>query len=526
MFGSKIVITLLKLNMIVKGIEFERDKLFQGLVKLSDAVSSTMGPMGRTVLIESERHVGGITITKDGVTVARSITLEDPIENLAVTLMKQAADKTANIAGDGTTTSIVLTHAIIDVFIAMGLTPSAMELSKIKKDADEIIEKIKEMSIPVTNETLLDVATISANGDKTIGSLVADVYAKVGSDGVVTVENSNTSKTYSELSSGMRISRGWQSPYYITDQKKREAVLDNPYVLVTDREVPSLQAIEHILSKIVQENKSLLIIGEMGMQATNALNMNVVKGNLKAAQILPPQFGYKRKDLMRDIASAIGAKYISEDVGDDFGLVSIDDLGRVDKAIVSKDSTVLIKEDNELAKLQISAIKEMDVTDEEDRKFKQERIATLNGSVAVIYVGANTDIEQKEKYDRVDDAVCATRAAIEEGILPGGGYALLKISGELPENEVMTAAITAPFYMILENGGFDVDMIEHICTHFDETGDGFNPVTQEFVNMVEAGIVDPAKVTRSAIENAVSVATTILSTNAIIYNLRDNASGK
>ena len=512
--------------MIVKGIEFERDKLFQGLVKLSDAVSSTMGPMGRTVLMESERHVGGITITKDGVTVARGITLEDPIENLAVTLMKQAADKTANVAGDGTTTSIVLTHAIIDSFIAKGLVPSAMQLNKIKRDADEIIEKIKQMAIPVTEETLLDVATISANGDKAIGGLVAEVYNKVGHDGVVTVENSNTSKTYSELSSGMRISRGWQSPYYITDQKKREAVLDSPYILVTDREVPSLQAIEHILAPIVKENKSILIIGEMGMQATNALNMNVAKGTIKAAQIIPPQFGYRRKDLMRDIAAAVGAKYISEDVGDDFGLVSIDDLGHADKAIVGKDSTILVKEDNSLAKKQIEAIKEMDVTDEEDKKFKQERIATLNGSVAVIYVGAQTDIEQKEKYDRVDDAVCATKAAIEEGILPGGGYALLEISESMDEDSLMADAITAPFYIILENGGFDSDLIEHTCRHFDETGEGFNPVTQKFVNMVEAGIVDPAKVTRSAVENAVSVATTILSTNAIIYNLRENASGK
>ena len=511
--------------MIVKDIEFKRDKLFQGLAKLNDAVSSTMGPMGRTVLMESEKHIGGITVTKDGVTVARGITLEDPIENLAVTLMKQAADKTAMVAGDGTTTSIVLTHAIIDMFIALDLTPTAIELNKIKGDAEKVIEKLKEMAIPVTDETLLDVATISANGDEVIGALVAEVYGKVGRDGVVTVENSNTSKTYSELSSGMRISRGWQSPYYITDQKKREAVLDNPYILVSDREIPSLQAIEHILAPVLQENKSILIIGELGMQATNALNMNVAKGTIKAANILPPQFGYKRKELMRDIAAAVGAKYISEDVGDDFGLVSIADLGRADKAIIGKDSSVLVKEDNSLAKNRIEAVREMDVTDEEDKKFKEERIATLNGSVAVIYVGANTDIEQKEKFDRVDDAVCATKAAIEEGILPGGGYALLGISADMPQDEVMTAAITAPFYMILENGGFDMDMIERICKHFDDTGEGFNPVTQEFVDMVEAGIVDPAKVTRSAIENAVSVATTILSTDAIIYNLRD-ASGK
>jgi chaperonin GroEL len=511
--------------MIVKNIEFNREKLLVGLAKLNDAVSSTMGPMGRTVLMESENHIGGVTVTKDGVTVARGITLEDPIENLAVTLMKQAADRTATVAGDGTTTSIVLTHAIIDMFIALGVQPTAYNLKKIKEDADFVIEKIKEMAIPVTDETLLDVATISANGDKEIGALVHDVYTKVGRDGVVTVERSNTSKTYSEMSNGMRISRGWTSPYFITDQKKREAILDNPYVLVTDREIQSLQSIEHILGPVLRDGKSVLIVGEMNMQATNALNMNVAKGTIKAAQILPPQFGYKRKQLMQDIAAATGAKYISDDVGDDFGLITVADLGQVDKAIVGKDSTILVREDDALAKERIEAVREMEVEDEQDKKFKEERIATLNGSVAVIYVGANTDIEQKEKFDRVDDAVCATKAAIEEGILPGGGYALLKISAEMQENQVMTAAITAPFYMILENAGFDMDLIEGVCTRFDESGEGFNPITEDFVDMVEEGIVDPAKVTRSAIENAVSVATTILSTDAIIYNLRD-ASGK
>ena len=322
----------------------------------------------------------------------------------------------------------------------------------------------------------------------------------------------------------MRVSRGWQSPYYITDHKKREAVLDNPYILVTDREIQSLQSIEHILGPILRDGKSVLIIGEMNMQATNALNMNVAKGTIKAAQILPPQFGYRRKQLMQDIAAATGAKYISDDVGDDFGLLTVADLGRADKAIVGKDSTILVREDDSAAKERIEAIREMEITDEEDKKFQEERIATLNGSVAVIYVGASTDIEQKEKYDRVDDAVCATKAAIEEGILPGGGYALLKISEGMEENSVMTSAITAPFYMILENAGLDMDLIEDVCSRFDKDGLGFNPVTEEFVDMVAEGIVDPAKVTRSAIENAVSVATTILSTDAIIYNLRDASS--
>jgi chaperonin GroEL len=296
---------------------------------------------------------------------------------------------------------------------------------------------------------------------------------------------------------------------------------------VTDREIQSIQSIEHILAPLVRDGKSILIIGEMNTHALNALNMNVAKGTIKAAAVVPPQFGYKRKELMADIANAVGAKYISDEVGDDFGLVNISDLGRVSKAVIGKDSTVMVMQDNSLAKNRADELLSMEApVDEEEKKFLAERIATLNGSVGVVYVGAQTDIEQKEKYDRVDDAVSATKAAIEEGILPGGGYALLKISETMPEDDVMTNAVTIPFYTILENAGFDEDMIQTVCDEFDANGRAFNPVTQEFGDMMEMGIVDPLKVTRSAIENAVSVATTILSTQAIIYNMREHESGK
>lgn len=512
--------------MIIKEIELDRERLFMGVAKIAQAVGSTMGPAGRTVLMESENHIGGITVTKDGVSVARAITLEDPVENLAVTLIKQAADKTATTAGDGTTTSVVLTAAIIDNFLALELFPSASELRKIKTTASEIIERLKAMATPVTVETLLNVATISANGDAEMGQLVADIFAMVGKEGVVTVERSNTSKTYYDVSNGMRISRGWTSPYQVTDKKKQEAVLDSPYILVTDREVMSLQSIEHILAPAVRDNKSILIIGEMSANALNALNMNVLKGTLKAANIIPPQFGYKRKELLADIAAAIGAKYISDDVGDDFGLVSIADMGRVDKAIIGKDSTIFVSEDHTAARARMEEIRSVESDSPEELKFLQERIATLNGSVGVIYVGAATDIEQKEKYDRMDDAVCATRAAIEEGILPGGGYALLAVTADMQEDDVMVMAVQAPFYQILENAGHDIDMIQRVCEEFDENGLCFNVATEEFGDMMAMGVVDPLKVTRSAIENAVSVATTILSTDVIIYNLRDNASGK
>lgn len=511
--------------MIIKEIELNRDRLLIGVDKMATAVASTMGPYGRTVLLESENHVGGVTVTKDGVTVAKAIVLEDPVENLAVTLFKQAAEKTATNAGDGTTTSIVLAHAIIDAFIASGLEPTAKNLRKVKEQSEHVIARLKEMAVDVTDDTLLNVATISANGDTEIGQLVADVFMRVGPEGVVTVERSNTSKTYYDVSNGMRINRGCTSPYQMTDKRKQEAVLEAPYVLVTDREVMSLQAIEHILAPVVREGKSILIIGEMNQNALNALNMNVLKGTIKAANIIPPQFGYRRKEMLADIAAAVGAKYISDDVGDDFSLLSVEDMGRVARVIAGKDSTVVVLGDDTRAKVRIDEIKAIE-DEEEGNAFKQERIATLNGSVGVVYVGASTDIEQKEKYDRVDDAVCATRAAIEEGILPGGGYALLKVSQDMPEEWVMTSAVTAPFYQILHNAGFDEDMINGFCDEFDKDGKAYNVLEAEFGDMMEMGVVDPLKVTRSAVENAVSVATTILSTDVIIYNLRENASGK
>jgi chaperonin GroEL len=512
--------------MIIKEIELNRDRLLMGVSKIAQAVGSTMGPFGRTVLLESENHVGGITVTKDGVTVAKSLVLEDPVENLAVTLFKQAAEKTATTAGDGTTTSIVLAAAIIDCFIAMDKDTTAPELRKVREEAEVVIQNLRDMAIDVTDELLLSVATISANGDSEVGQLVADVFKRVGKDGVVTVERSNTSKTYFEVTNGIRVTRGWSSSYQVTDKKKQEAVLDNPYVLVTDREIQSLQSIEHILAPVVRDNKSLLIIGEMNANALNALNMNVLKGTIKAANIIPPQFGYKRKDLLADIAMALGAKYISDDVGDDFSLVDLSSCGRASRVIVGRDATVIISESDEMARTRIDEIKAVEVSDDDDIRFRQERIATLSGNVGVVYVGASTDIEQKEKYDRVDDAVCATRAALEEGILPGGGYALLKATESLPEDSVLALAASAPFYQIMSNAGIDHDLIEGFCEEFDSKGSCYNVGLSTFGDMIDMGVVDPLKVTRSALENAVSVATTILSTDVIIYNLRENASGK
>jgi chaperonin GroEL len=510
--------------MIVKEIEFNQDRLMSGVRKIAKAVKSTLGPMGQTVLIESENHTRGIVVTKDGVTVAKSIILDDPIENLAVTMMKEASEKTANSSGDGTSTAIVLSEAIIDAYMAEGLDSDPSVLREISVISKEIINDLIDMSVPVTNESLLDVATISANNDKEIGEIVADAYIKVGKDGAVTVENSSTSITYSEVVNGMRIKRGYSSKYMVTDEKRQEAVLDNPYILISDQEISSLQSIEHILAEVHKQNRSILIISEMGENALNSLNLNKMKGVLKVAVILPPQFGYKKQDLMSDLAIATGGKYISDDTGDDFSLMTINELGQASKVVVGKDSSVVILKDSASAKSRIDEIKGM-TTD--DTSFKEERIANLAGGVAVIYVGASSDIEQKEKKDRVDDAVCATKAALEEGILPGGGYALLSIVEKMWDKDnksiarkIMASAIVAPFYQILENAGINDDNANVIRENFAQNNLGYNVKTGATGDLKGMGVIDPLKVTKSALENAVSVSTTILGTNCIIYNMR------
>jgi len=510
--------------MIVKEIEFNQDRLMSGVRKIAKAVKSTLGPMGQTVLIESENHTRGIVVTKDGVTVAKSIVLDDPIENLAVTMMKEASEKTATSAGDGTSTSIVLAEAIIDAYTAEGIENDPSVLREIAVVSKEIIKDLSDMAVPVTNDSLLDVATISANNDKEIGEIVADAYIKVGKDGAVTVENSSTSMTYSEVVNGMRIKRGYSSKYMVTDEKRQEAVLENPYILISDQEIASLQSIEHILAEVHRQNRSILIISEMGENALNSLNLNKMKGVLKVAVILPPQFGYKKQELMSDLAIATGGKYITDDTGDDFSLMTINDLGQANKVVVGKDASVVILKDSASAKARIEEIKGM-TTD--DLAFKEERIANLAGGVAVIYVGASSDIEQKEKKDRVDDAVCATKAALEEGILPGGGYALLSIVEKMwakdkhsVARKIMAAAIVAPFYLILENAGINVDSADIIREQFIQNGLGYNVKTAAVGDLKEMGVIDPSKVTKNALENAVSVSTTILGTNCIIYNMR------
>jgi chaperonin GroEL len=513
--------------MIVKEISFGkegRDKLIKGVDAVANAVGSTLGARGRTVLIESEQHVGGITVTKDGVTVAKSINLLDPAENLAVMIMREASEKTANSAGDGTTTSMVLAQAIIHEAMAQ-IEPSdnlTQVLRDIQEASTEVLEKLDQMSVEITDDKLNSVATISANGDTDTGSIIADAYSKVGLTGVVTVEPSKDALTYSEIISGMKIDRGFTSKYFVTDHKKQECVLDDPYILVTDQPISHINDIFPILEFILEGNKSLLIIGELEENALNTLNANKIKAKLKVCTIMPPQFGYKKHQLMADIAMATGAKYFSEQTGDNLAMVSIDDLGRAKKIISGRFNT-LIREPGGLVDERTAELQEqLNVeTSAIEKDFLKERIANLGGGVAVIYVGAQSDIEQKEKKDRVDDAVCAVRAALEEGILPGGGVALKDVAIGMEKTNkkgesILMLALISPMMKIIDNaGGWSGEMKD-----YRKNGIGVNVVNMTICNMMDMGIIDPTKVTKEAVRNAVSVATTLLSTDTVITNIR------
>ena len=496
-----------------------RDKLISGIKKISRAVKSTLGPLGNTVILESQHHTRGLTVTKDGVTVAKGINLEDPVENLAVRMVKEAADRTATSAGDGTTTAIVLTEAIVtEGMKALTTETNVSELVReINTITERVIQNLSKKSKKVTGRTLRDVATISSNNDRDLGKLISDVYKKVGKDGVVTVENSQTPETYYEVTNGIKIQRGYTSRLFVNNQKSDECVLDDVYILATDLEINNILNIENILKPVIQQNKKLLIIGECSQNVINTIGMNVVKNNLKFCNIVPPQFGYKTKELMSDIALSVGAKYFSESTGDDLSLITMADLGHAKKVVVSRDQTIIVRDDNKSDNVKNRVIELRDAealtTNKGDKDFIKERIASLSGGVGVVYAGGNSDIEQKELYDRIDDAVCAVRSALEEGILPGGGTSLLYEAiglGDSLAESILKVGFSSPFNQILDNSGKDYK-IDNV-----EFGKGFNIKTGEYGDMYKMGVIDPAKVTKNALRNAVSVATTILTTNAIV----------
>jgi len=512
-----------------------RDKLINGITTISKAVKSTLGPRGKTVLIESPNHTHGITVTKDGVTVAKSIFLLDPVENLAVKMMKEAADRTATSAGDGTTTSVVLTEAIVlQGQELLNEKHNVTEVIRHMNDiTDVIVGRLEKRSKKVSGKTLKNVASISANNDSELGAIIANTYEQVGKDGIVTIEDSQTSETYTSVTNGIKIDRGYTSNMFINDHKKDECILDNVLVLVTDQEISNILSIEKVLKTIIQEQKKLLIIGTCSQNVINTLAANVVKNNLKLCNIIPPQFGYKRNELMSDIALAVGAKYFSESTGDDLSLMEIEDLGRADKIIVGRDNTVIVRSEVASDEINERVSQLWDAHNLSDRKgdkeFIKQRIASLTGGIGVIYVGGNSDLEQKERKDRVDDAVCAVRSALEEGILPGGGLALFSESysiiadaddtiDDISANKyvamhIMARAIQSPLLQIMTNAGLDGYEVMELAFAKDW---GYDVKNEEYGDMYKMGIIDPLKVTKNALKNAVSVATTILSTNAII----------
>jgi len=513
-----------------------RQKLISGISKMASAVKSTLGPGGNTVVIESPHHTHGITVTKDGVTVAKAIDLIDPVENLAVKMMREAADRTATSAGDGTTTAIVLTEALVKAGDEMiGSEHNRTEvLRSMVEITDKVVEKLKSQSRKVSKSMLSDIATISANNDPLVGNIIADVYKKVGNTGIVTVERSQTAETYSESTKGLKVNRGFLSPLFVNNQRKDECILEDVMVLVADMEIGNILQLEMVLKPIISEGKKLLIISPCSTNVVNTLAANVVKGNLKVCAIAPPNFGYKQHELMQDIAISVGANYFSEKTGDDMSHINFGDLGHAAKVIVSNDSTVIIKSDirskqdkiDERVKQLWEAHKE--ATKKADKDFLLERIASLTGGIGVIHVGGNTDLEQKELYDRVDDAVCAVRSALEEGILPGAGKALydinvndLGLEWNTREQSVaamiMIEALQAPLKQILANVGLDAQIVYGGIA---QKGYGYNLKTGKVGDLIEMGVIDPLKVTRSALENAVSVAVTILSTNAIVTMAR------
>ncbi len=529
-----------------KNIQFGDDgrgKLLSGIRKMAGAVKSTLGPMGNTVLIESESHTRGITVTKDGVTVAKSIKLSDAAEDLAVRIMREASERTATQAGDGTTTAIVLAEALIEGG-TLHLKDSDINKTEVLREMVELtkeaVGRIKLQAKDVTDSTLRSVAVISANNDERIGSLIADAFIEVGDSGIVTVEMSQGSETTYSATNGIKVDRGYATPLFVNHQKKDECILEDVYVLVSDAEITNILQIEGILKPIIQENKKLLIIAPCSANVTNTLAANVMKNGLKLCSIQPPSFGYKQHELMGDIALSVGATYFSEKTGDDLSIISFNDLGMASKVIVGRSETIIIKDNAHNKEIDERVEQLRDAlklsTNAGDRKHIESRIASLCGGIGVISVGGATDTEQKELYDRVDDAVCAVKSAMEEGILAGSGLTIFRLGLEMVAvNEVFSRlsreaktarrilgnAMQTPLMQICENAGKTDYFKDYIQTSNKMTatkrwGYGYNVKTGEYGNLIKMGVIDPAKVTRCALENAVSVAVTILSTNAII----------
>ena len=524
---------------MAKEIKFDiesRDALKRGVDALANAVKVTLGPKGRNVVIE--KSFGAPHVTKDGVSVAKEIELEDKVENMGAQMVKEVASKTNDIAGDGTTTATVLAQAIVREGlknVAAGANP--MDLKRgIDKAVSAVVENLKFQSQQVgdNNDKIKQVASVSANNDETIGGLIADAFAKVGKEGVITVEEAKGIDTTVDVVEGMQFDRGYQSPYFVTNPDKMVAELDNPYILLVEKKISSMKELLPVLEPVAQQGKSLLIISEeVEGEALATLVVNKLRGSLKIAAVKAPGFGDRRKAMLEDIAILTGGQVISEERGFTMENASIELLGKAEKVVIDKDNTTIVNGAGNDAqiKARVNQIKAQleSTTSDYDREKLQERLAKLAGGVAVLYVGAASEVEMKEKKDRVDDALHATRAAVEEGIVAGGGVALVRAIESLnnlhgvnqDENtgiKIVKRAIEEPLRQIVANAGGEGSVI--VAKVAEGKADfGYNAKTDEFVNMLEAGIIDPTKVTRVALENAASVAGMLLTTECVITEI-------
>jgi chaperonin GroEL len=525
---------------MAKEIKFDiesRDALKRGVDALANAVKVTLGPKGRNVVIE--KSFGAPHVTKDGVSVAKEIELEDRVENMGAQMVKEVASKTNDIAGDGTTTATVLAQAIVREGlknVAAGANP--MDLKRgIDKAVTAVVANLKEQSKEVgdSTEMVKQVASVSANNDETIGSLIAEAFGKVGKEGVITVEEAKGIDTTVDVVEGMQFDRGYQSPYFVTNPEKMLAELENPYILLVEKKISSMKELLPVLEPIAQGGKSLLIISEeVEGEALATLVVNKLRGSLKIAAVKAPGFGDRRKAMLEDIAILTGGQVISEEQGFTMENITIDMLGTAEKVSIDKDNTTVVNGGGEESKIKgrVNQIKaQMETTTSDyDREKLQERLAKLAGGVAVLYVGAASEVEMKEKKDRVDDALNATRAAVEEGIVAGGGVALVRAIDALQNLEGINAdettgikivkrAIEEPLRQIVANAGGEGSVI--VAKVAEGSGDfGYNAKTDEYVNMLEAGIIDPTKVTRVALENAASVSGMLLTTECVITEVK------
>ena len=506
---------------LVKHLNFgqdAKDQIFKGIEKLTKAVSSTLGASGKCVILEDDH--GKPIITKDGVTVANSVVLFDAVENMGATLLKEAARKTVEEAGDGTTTATVLAEAILKEAVKENINTRELK-EGINSAVKKVVNYLEKISIPVEGKMIDQVATISANNDPELGELIGGAFKEVGKTGIVMMEESKELESSVKIIDGMQYAKPIKSLHFVTDQAKGIAELNNPLVLIVESKIENIRKIQGVLEYVIKNNKPLFIVADVEPQVLAALAMNKMKGNIKVCIVDAPVYGFTKKEKLNDLALMTGATVINEDLGDDMDLISVDHLGKAKKVISGKDNTIIQVEETPFAVQEL--IEELHAKQHKEKvpglkMAYEKRLALLAAKVAVVKVGANSEIELKEKSDRVEDAICATRAAIKEGIVPGGGIALLNAALNMKEDnageKVLSKAILSPFKTILDNAGYKEYTIPA------KDGQGIDVVTGNMVDMINSGIIDPLLVTKSALINAASVATTILSTDCIINNIR------